>query len=283
MQVHNLIQGSSEWLAFRAMKYTSSDAAAMLGFCKYKTREALLYEKKTGDRPTHSAATQALFEKGHQAEAQDRAHTESLIGEGLSPIVGSLGILAASFDGVTFGNEVIYEHKLYNASLADYISANQDLPDSHWPQVEQALYVSGAKHCIFVTSDGIQGGKRFELVYKPKADRIEQILEGWEMFTADLDAFDVEDYETRQERTDDAWKQASAAFKEAKEQKAIYAEQEKEAKQRLIELANGKRTKGCDVNVYPMVRNNVDSKKIIADFNVNADEYTTQSTTWVVR
>ena len=247
MQVHNLIQGSSEWLAFRETHYTSSDAAAMLGLCKYKTREALLYEKKTGYRPTHSAATQALFEKGHQAEAQDRAHTEELIGEGLSPIVGSRGILAASFDGVTFGNAVIYEHKLYNASLADYIAANQDLPDTHWPQVEQALHVSGAKHCIFVTSDGIPGGKRVELVYESKAGRIEQILEGWVLFAADLDAFDVEDYETRQERTDDTWKQASADFKAAKEQKAIYAEKEKEAKQRLIELANGKRTKGCDV------------------------------------
>ena len=47
MKTLDLIQGSPEWLAARAQYFTASEAPAMLGLSKYKTRQELLREKAT--------------------------------------------------------------------------------------------------------------------------------------------------------------------------------------------------------------------------------------------
>ena len=44
MQIHNLTQGSPEWLAYRAKMRNASDAPAMMGCSAYKTRAELLRE-----------------------------------------------------------------------------------------------------------------------------------------------------------------------------------------------------------------------------------------------
>ena len=86
---HNLIQGSPEWLAFRAIHCTASDAAAMLGISPYKSRDALLQEKATGIRPEADAATQRRFDEGHRIEALARPLAEKIVEEELYPVTGS--------------------------------------------------------------------------------------------------------------------------------------------------------------------------------------------------
>ncbi|MDY7025981.1 MAG: YqaJ viral recombinase family protein [Pseudomonadota bacterium] len=285
MNIHTLKQGTPGWLKLRLSHFTASEASAMMGVSKYMTREELLYLKKTGVTQEITQHKQAIFDKGHTAEELARdSYAQNNALEELFPVVATREVeglpLLASFDGLTMFEDAAWEHKLYNESLAEQIRSGNLEPHYYW-QLEQQCLVADLSEIHFQCSDGNDQSE--QMIYKVHPQRRSALLDGWEQFAADLESFDVEDYETRQERTDDAWKEASAAFKAAKEQKAIYAEKEKEAKQRLIELANGKRTKGCDVNVYPMVRNNVDSKKIIADFNVNPDEYTTQSITWAVR
>jgi predicted phage-related endonuclease len=49
MKILNLTQGSPEWLATRAQHFCASDAPAMMGVSKYKTRSDLLREKATLD------------------------------------------------------------------------------------------------------------------------------------------------------------------------------------------------------------------------------------------
>ena len=48
MKTHDLIQGSPEWLAYRAQHFNASDAPAMMGCSPYKTRAQLLAEMHTG-------------------------------------------------------------------------------------------------------------------------------------------------------------------------------------------------------------------------------------------
>lgn len=183
-----LVQGTQEWLAFRMTKFTASDAAAVLGFSQYKTRSQLLDEKATGVVPDVPAQSQRLFDKGHAAEALARPIVEKAIGVELYPMTAysqKNERIAASFDGITMLEDFVFEHKLFSQKLIDKIKELDDLPDTHWPQVEQQLYVCGAEKCLFVVSDGTKENW-FEFLYHARAERQKMLLDAWAQFEKDL-------------------------------------------------------------------------------------------------
>jgi putative phage-type endonuclease len=186
----NPVQGSPEWHAHRANHFNASDAPAMMGLSNYKTRAALLHEKHTGLAEEVNSFTQQLFDAGHAAEAATRPAAEEIIGEELYPVVATDddGYLSASFDGITMLGTPIWENKLHHEGLATYITANMDLPGSHWPQVEHQLIVSGADTCIFTTATK-DGEITATLNYKSKPARKSAVLAGWKQFEADLAAY----------------------------------------------------------------------------------------------
>lgn len=187
MIIHDVQQGSTEWHALRLQHFTASEAPAMVGVSKYQSRSDLLQQKKTGLAPDVDAATQRLFDNGHATEALARPIVERLIGEDLYPVVGTLGNLLASMDGMTMLGDTLFEHKALNQSLIQQIAAGE-LEAHYWVQLEQQLYVSGAQRVIFVCSDGTE--EHFHhLEYRPVPGRIEQILAGWKQFEEDLAAY----------------------------------------------------------------------------------------------
>lgn len=72
MRTIQLGQGTPEWKQWRASRFTASDAPTMLGINPYKTRDALLREKATGQTDEIDAATAARFAEGHRAEVLAR-------------------------------------------------------------------------------------------------------------------------------------------------------------------------------------------------------------------
>lgn len=192
MNIHNLIQGSQEWLAVRREHFTASEAAAMLGLSPYTTRNELLEQKATGVVPDVDASTQRLFDRGHESEATARLIAEKIIGAELYPCTGSESVnglpLLASFDGLTMSEEVEFEHKLFNAKLAAFISTENDLPDTHWPQVEHQLLVSGANKCLFMTSDGTEDNCTW-IWYESMPERRARLIAGWAQFAKDKAAY----------------------------------------------------------------------------------------------
>ena len=191
MKIHNVAQGSAEWLALRAQHFTASEAPAMMGASKYQTRTDLLAAKKTGITPDVTPSQQFIFDKGHATEALARPLTEALIGEELYPIVGTKGNLLASMDGATMLGETLFEHKLWNESVVAQVKAGDLAPHYYW-QLEQQLLVSGAERVIFVCSDGT--AENFvHMEYRPVAGRAAQLIEGWKQFEADLANFEMAD------------------------------------------------------------------------------------------
>lgn len=191
MNLHHEKQGTSEWLALRERYFTASEAPAMLGLSAYMTRSELLKQKATGITQDYDPATLARFNRGHETEDQFRPIAEDIIGDELFPVVGSIEIdglkLLASFDGINLMETVIFEHKLFNERLVECL-IHGDLPDTHWPQVEHQLLVSGAGKCLFVTSDGT--ADKFEaLEYTSKPERRARVIEGWKRFADDLDSY----------------------------------------------------------------------------------------------
>ncbi|MCP5345143.1 MAG: YqaJ viral recombinase family protein, partial [Pseudomonadales bacterium] len=101
MNLLNVLQGSEQWHEVRGKCFTASEAPAMMGASKYMTRDQLLHQKATGERPEISPGQQALFDRGHAAEASIRPVIEEIVGEELYPVTGTDGgKLLASFDGI---------------------------------------------------------------------------------------------------------------------------------------------------------------------------------------
>jgi putative phage-type endonuclease len=186
--IHNFVQDSPEWHAFRAsVDGSASEAAAMLGMSPYKSRENLLREKATGITPEIDSATQQRFNDGHKFEAQMRGHAEAYIGQDLYPATISLEIegllLSASCDGLTMDEEIAWEHKSLSQRLREHLERGE-IPAEHHPQLEQVLLVTGATKILFDASRGqpeVPG-----VWYESNPELRARIIEGWKQFKADL-------------------------------------------------------------------------------------------------
>lgn len=187
MKVHNVQQGTPEWLALRASHFTASEAPAMMGVSKFQTRNDLLAMKKTGIVPDVTPQQQAAFDRGHATEEMARPLAEEDIGEELYPIVGTSGNLLASMDGATMLGDVLFEHKLWNEKVATQIRTGELDPHYYW-QLEQQLLVSGAERVLFVCSDGTRD-KYVSMYYSPVPGRREELIAGWAQFEQDLGEF----------------------------------------------------------------------------------------------
>jgi putative phage-type endonuclease len=194
VKTHNLIQGSPEWHAYRAQHFNASDAPAMMGCSPYKTRAQLLRELATGVTAEVDAHQQRRFDDGHRFEALCRPRAEAIIGEDLYPVTGSMGRLSASFDGLTLGEDLAFEHKSLNDDLRGVLTdadAGPRLPLHYRVQMEQQLMVSGAERVLFMASRW-EGDKLVEARhcwYHPDRELRQQIVSGWLQFERDLAAY----------------------------------------------------------------------------------------------
>jgi predicted phage-related endonuclease len=204
MITSNLRQGTPEWHAHRATHFNASDAPAVMGCSSYKTRNQLIKERATGLLPEVDAATQRRFDDGHRFEALARPLAEAIIGEDLYPVTGSLGKYSASFDGLTMGEDIDFEHK----SLNDVLRAAFDLIDTIAPeyrdqagglelpleyqiQMEQQCMVSDCKKVLFMASkwDGDTLVEERHCWYFPNLALRKRIIDAWDQFEADVAAY----------------------------------------------------------------------------------------------
>lgn len=188
MQIHDLEQGSPDWHLHRSNYFNASDAPAMLGVSKYKTRAELLHEMHTGVSPEVGEYTQRRFDEGHRFEALARTLAEEIVGEPLYPVTGTEGKHSASFDGLTMLEDVAYEHKRLN----DAIRAAQtvdDLDQMYHVQMEQQCLVSGATKFLFLATNWDEQGNLLEAKhfwYEPNLELRERIIQGWIQLEKDL-------------------------------------------------------------------------------------------------
>jgi len=192
MEQHDFLQGSPEWNQHRATHFNASDAPAMLGLSKYKTRSQLMHELHTGIVPEVDAATQRRFDDGHRFEALARLSlAEKIVGKKLYPVIGSEGKLSASFDGLTADDVVAFEHKTLNDTLRTAF-ASRVMPAEYCAQMEQQLMISGADKCLFMASAWNDSDELIEELhcwYVSDQALRENIMHGWTQFAIDLENY----------------------------------------------------------------------------------------------
>ena len=188
MNTIDLVQGSKEWHQHRASHFNASDAPAMLGVSKYKTRAQLVKECATGIMQEFDEATERRFADGHRFEALARPLAEKIICDSLSPVVGVSGKFSASFDGITFDETMIFEHKTLNAELRN-IKSMDDLSEQYLAQIEHQLFVSGAEKCLFMASKWDENNDLDEYVHiwviNNQVMR-NKLIAGWKQFEIDV-------------------------------------------------------------------------------------------------
>lgn len=195
MQIVNLVQGTPEWHAHRAKHFNASDAPAMMGCSSYKTRSDLVKELATGIGQEVDAATQRRFDDGHRFEALARPLAEEIIGEDLSPCVGTNGKFSASFDGITFMHDVAFEHKTLNDTLREAMfegCCGDALPLQYQIQMEHQAMVAGSiEKVLFMASkwDGDQLLEERHCWYYPNLELRAKIIAGWEQLEKDVAAY----------------------------------------------------------------------------------------------
>lgn len=133
-------QGSAEWLDWRLDGIGGSDAAAILGKSRFKSRDSLLKEKRFGKVSTFVN------------EAMRR-------GKMMEPIIDSMFIretgvfvesacyqsdehdwLRVSLDGISPDERIIAEYKApMNMANHDAVFANRSVPEEYWIQMQHAF------------------------------------------------------------------------------------------------------------------------------------------------
>ncbi|WP_342049916.1 MULTISPECIES: YqaJ viral recombinase family protein [unclassified Cupriavidus] len=187
MKIENLVQGSPEWLQFRMQYHGASEAAAMLGLSPNMKRTELLRIKKTGTPKEFSDWVQEhVLDYGHEVEALARPLVEEDLGEDLYPVTcrDDQGWLSSSLDGLTMDGTTAFEHKQWNEALAASVREGI-VPDSHMPQCQQILLVTGAERVRFVVSDGTRDRMVWTDVERDEA-WFDRIGLGWMQFDRDL-------------------------------------------------------------------------------------------------
>ena len=197
-EIHNLLQGSDDWHAFRFDHHGASEAAAMLGLSKKVSRSELVRMKATGLAKEFSDWVQEnILDYGHEVEALARPLAERILGDDLYPATLSLGRESASCDGLNMAETIGFEHKQWNAELAASVGAGV-LPEEHQPQVQQQLMVTGAEKWMFMASDGTENNMVWMWIY-PDAAWFERIVAGWEQFDVDVANYTQVDHAVKPE------------------------------------------------------------------------------------
>lgn len=149
MKLIHHVQGSSDWLRWRQGGLGGSDAPAIIGVSPYTSKESL-WKKRTGILQEES---NFAMRRGTMLEPVARMLYTQLTGTIISPVCGedeTQSWWRGSFDGITFGEELIVEIKCPNVIVHGLAMAGK-IPHYYFVQCQHLLALSGAQLCHFAS------------------------------------------------------------------------------------------------------------------------------------
>ena len=288
-----LAQGSDEWKAYRASHLNASDAPKMLGDSSYKSRnsfiKAYLMLRDHGIEEEVGEFLQQKYQQGHEAEERMRDLACEMTGEELLPVVGEseasdfpastspevvevlAGKISASFDGLDFGNTVIWEHKLWNKKIAAEVD-NGVIPLQHRIQMEQQMMISGAERGLFMASIKDERKNLDEMCHlwcEPDLVLRERIIDGWMQFLEDIEEASSLIIDAK---NDDSWLQIERQLIDA-EARLEQAKADMEAARQLaIQFSGGGKVVGSEYQLTHSTRSgSIAYAKAFKDLGIDAD------------
>jgi len=267
-------QGTQEWLNWRKNHLTASEMPIVMGVSPWSTPEKLFYEKLGLGEAQFESHNMA---RGKRLEPIARHKLNELKSTNFVPIViesMSFPFLGASLDG--FCNNVICEIKTGNEEEKKKAQAGI-IPEHYRIQIETQLLVSNLEMCYYAFYDDADDDLTV-IEVRQDLDLQVKIIEAANEFWERLQNLDPP--ETKyEEKQDEEWIKWSATLSSAQAGIKILEVQEKEAKEKLIELSQGKCCKGYGYGVVHSVRQgSVDYKKVVEDYHVDETKYRKEPT-----
>lgn len=268
-------QGTKEWHELRKTHYkTASRAPVVLGLSPFQKVDGLLKELALGIEPYYNAA----MKRGNELEPLIRSRAETELGEPFSPKVFTRGDYLASLDGINFDGDTVIELKASKKTFEAIMGG--DIPQHYEAQIQQQIYVSGAKRGFLVAYDEEREALAISDEILPRAEFIAELDKAWADFDELLKGFAPPE---QIERDDAEWLEYAKELTEVSKARKALEEQEKALKDELLRLSAGHKTSGGGVIVFPTTRKTTDYKKLIADHKIDTAPYQSESTSWTVK
>ena len=84
---------------------------------------------------------------------------------------------------------MLWEHKLYNPTLAENVRNGVLEPLYYW-QLEHQMLTAGVDEILFTCSDGTWNN-RVSMIYESVPERRQKLIEGWKIFCEDLAKYEL--------------------------------------------------------------------------------------------
>lgn len=268
----SLIQQTEEWLEMRKSKIGASDAPVIMGVSPWKSVYSL-WEEKVGFR-VNPPGTYAM-QRGLDLEEKARKCFESKTNLIVFPRVmfhSDYNWMMASMDGLDIEEKNAVEIKC--PGKEDHLVAvNGMIPDKYYPQLQHQMEVCNLDKMFYFSFDGDDGvivecqrdDKYIKKLLKEERDFYDHMVDFVPPKMSEKD-FDV--------RTDDIWRSSVEEWTRASQELSKWERIEKDLKQELIAMTNGKNTKGAGITVSKVLRKgNVDYSKIKELNGIDLDTY----------
>jgi putative phage-type endonuclease len=247
----DLPQGSDEWLEVRSRYGMASEAAAVLSKSPWMPGSPLqLYEVKHGIRKVFVSDA---MKQGTKYEPIARESLEENMGIKFQPVVVLCNVngvpMGASLDGYNKEKDIIAEIKIpmkgEESKLWEIMTSGKELPDQYDLQTQQQLLVTGAGQLIFWVYD-IHNHSAVMQKIKPNPDRHDEIFKAWKKYYS-YDGAPPAGEKDFTKRKDDEWITLAEEWRGIHSQLDTLNTREKEIRQELIDLSEGKSCTGGGV------------------------------------
>lgn len=270
--IHNLEQGSPEWLAFRKKHLGASCAPIILGVSPFMTPFQLWQEMLSIIPPKPITS---YMQRGLDLEDEARQSFENETGIIVFPKVvkhSTIDFLSASLDGIDIECKNVVEIKCPGKD-AHALAIEGKVPDYYYPQLQHQLAVTGLESIFYFSYDGTYG-KTIEVARNQ--EYINFLIECEEEFWNYLQnqeppPLSEKDYIFRE---DDSWVNTANDWIEANEKLSQAQKEERRLKNTLIDLSENHSCFGGGVKLSKISRlGSIDYQKIPELLGINLNPY----------
>lgn len=249
---NELVQGSPEWKALRMNKIGSSDSPVIMGVSPYKT-PYMLWEEKLGLRKVE---VNAAMRRGTELEDEARKEFEHLHNVSVFPDVvlsEEYPWAMASLDGIDLDRKIVVELK--NVNRHDHqLALDGIVPEKYFPQCQKILLLTKLPFIHYYSHDPLNPAT----VIVPRDDAyISDLIEKEKEFYRCMCEFDpppLTDKDYVDMSGDAMWAITCEAYRQAVEKRKAIEEAENALRKDLIEMAQGKNSKGCGIKMTRSIR-----------------------------
>jgi putative phage-type endonuclease len=254
MKIIPLQQSTKEWHEYRKTRVMASDCPIVLKQSPYPNATPYkLWQRKLGLIPEQEE-TPAMT-RGKELEPIAREMFCRETGLEMTPIVcesDTYEWMAASLDGISNSGKRLLEIKCNGKKNHD-LALDGKVPDSHWLQMQQQMFVSGAELGFYYSFDG-EKGKTIEVPFDAVAfdSKIPALYEFWRGLIL-LEAPALTDRDYKDMASDKVWQTLADKYLHLDIDIKSKEKEKDEVRRQLIQLCGDDNCKGNGIKLLKTI------------------------------